>query len=328
MNEFSVKTPTEWKEKLYKKTTETKTVRIRSAILLAAVIAFLICVSGSAFAVRVSRAPEYFGSKYLGLSESSDQVYSEKNLVFQSDREDLELTCKGIVGDDYNINLIFQLKSTGDITFKEGKRYWIEEIYDYIPLSNGRSRGTNVITLDERTLQIELGYGSIDGVAIAGRNIKLNFENIIEYKENSFIQTDFFDCNFEGKIIVDYKSTNRKLQKTENTVEMHGVTLKPDKAEISNLNLSYTLEVVDGEEIFGAIDELDIIKGTLTLNYKDGTEETFNVTMPPQNENDIIISSVGKRGNKLRVTPHFRSTVNASEIASVELDGVEVFVSK
>lgn len=328
MNEFGVKTPEEWKAKLYRQTTEKKVVRLRPAMLIAAIIAFVICVSGSAFAVRVSRAPEYFGSKYLGLSESSDQVYSEKNIVFQSDREDLELTCKGIIGDDYNIGLIFHLKSTGDIVFKEDKRYWIEEIYDYILFTNGRSRGTNVITLDEQTLQIEISYGSIDGVAIAGRNIKLSFQNIIEYKENSFIQTDFFDCNFEGKVTVDYKSTNRKLQKTENNVEMHGVTLKPVKAEISNLNFYYVLEVVDGEEIFEAADELDIIKGTLTLNYKDGTEETFNVTMPPQNENDIGVGSAGKRGNQLRVKPHFRSTINASEIASVELNGVEVFVSK
>ncbi len=327
MNEFNVKTPDEWKENLYRKTAETKAFRLRPAILLAAVIAVVICISGSAFAVRVSRAPEYFGSKYLGQSESSDQVYSEKNLVLKSDREDLELVCKGIVGDDYNINLIFHLKSTGDIIFKEDKRYWIEEIYDYIPLINGRSRGTNVITLDERTLQIEIGYGSINGVAIAGRNIKLSFQNIIEYKKNSFIQTDLFDCNFEGKITVDYKSTNKKLKKTENIVNMHGVTLKPVKAEISNLNLSYVLEVVDGEEIFEAIDELDIIKGTLTLNYKDGTEETFNITMPPQSENDIGVGSVGKRGGQLRVKPHFKHTINASEVTSVELNGSEVFVS-
>lgn len=328
MNEFSVKTPDEWKEKLYRKTSKTKIVRFRPIRLVAAIIAAIVCISGSSFAVRVSRAPEYFGSKYLGHSESADQVYSEKNLAFQSDREDLELTCKGIIGDNYNINLIFHLKSTGDIIFKEDKHYWIEEVYDYIPLSYGRSRGTNVITVDERTLQIEIGYGSIYGAGIVGRNIELSFENLIEYKENSFTQTDFFECNFEGKITVDYKSTNKKFQKTENTVEMHGVTLKPVKAEISNLNLSYVLEVVDGKEIFEAIDELDIIKGTLTLNYKDGTEETFNVTMPPQNENDISVGSVGKRGSKLIVKPHFRSTVNASEIASVELNGVEVFVAE
>ena len=98
MNEFSVKTPDEWKEKLYRKTSKTKIVRFRPIRLVAAIIAAIVCISGSSFAVRVSRAPEYFGSKYLGHSESADQVYSEKNLAFQSDREDLELTCKGIIG--------------------------------------------------------------------------------------------------------------------------------------------------------------------------------------------------------------------------------------
>ena len=94
MNEFSVKTPDEWKDKLYRKTSEAKIVRVRPVRLIAAIIAVVICLSGSSFAVRVSKAPEYFGSKYLGKSESSDQVYSEKNLALQSGRDDLELICK------------------------------------------------------------------------------------------------------------------------------------------------------------------------------------------------------------------------------------------
>ena len=46
MNEFNVKTPDEWKTKLYCQTIEKKTVRLRPARLVAAIIAFVICMSG------------------------------------------------------------------------------------------------------------------------------------------------------------------------------------------------------------------------------------------------------------------------------------------
>ena len=66
MNSFNVKTPDDWKENLYLKTTYKNTVRIKPLTLIAAVLAVIICISGSVFAVRVSKAPEYFGSVFLG----------------------------------------------------------------------------------------------------------------------------------------------------------------------------------------------------------------------------------------------------------------------
>lgn len=328
MNEFNVKTPHEWKENLYRKTTEKKAIKLKPAVLIAAVIAFVICVSGSAFAVRVSRAPEYFGSKYLGQSESSDQVYSEKNLALKSDREDLQLTCKGIVGDNYNLFLVFELTSTGDIKFDESKHYTFEETDQHLAFRSSFGRGMGCYFVDERTLRIELFYSGIDSGSIVGRILRINFSDIEEYDKDTFNLTDTIECSFKGNIAIDYANTQRKLKKTENSVLMNGVTLKPHKADITNLNFKYTLKVLDGTDTFESVNHDKLIEGTFTLNYKDGTKETFNINMPPDGANDIGASTMEKRGNKFEVQLHFRQTINASAVASVELNGVEVFTAK
>lgn len=327
MNEFSVKTPDEWKDKLYRKTEKAKIVRLRPAKLVAAIIAVLICISGSSFAVRVSRAPEYFGSKYLGKSESSDQVYSEKNLALQSDRDDLDLICKGIVGDSYNMFLVFHLKSTGDITFSEDKSYRIDNIDESVPFTWDYGKGGYCEYLDERTLMIQISY-SFDGNSIVGRSIEMSFADIIEYEYNSFNVVRTIDCSFEGNITVDYRSTNKKLRKTDNTVEMNSCRFVPVEAEISNLNLSYKLKLTDGEEAFNNTPDHKLLECTITLNYKDGTKESFNTRMPPSGENDIGVGYCGKRNGILSVNPHFSHSINASEVASVEINGVEVFTAK
>lgn len=328
MNEFGVKTPEEWKAKLYRQTTEKKAVRLRPAMLIAAIIAFVICVSGSAFAVRVSRAPEYFGSKYLGLSESSDQVYSEKNLMLKSDRKDLELICKGIVGDNYNLFLVFELNSTGDVKFDENKHYLFEEADQHLAFSSSFGRGIGCYFVDENTLQFEIFYSGIDSGSIVGRILNISFVNIEEYENNSFKLTDTIQCSFKGNIAIDYANTQKKLKRTDSSVEMNSVTFEPLKADITNLNFNYTLKVLNGMDIFESVNHDKLIEGTLTLNYKDGTEETFNINMPPNGENDIGASTMEKRGNKFEVQLHFRQTINASAVASVELNGVEVFVAK
>ena len=137
MSSFNVKTPDEWKENLYKKTNNKKAVRIRPIIVLAAALAVIICFSGSALAVRVSKAPEYFGSIFLRDSQVANEVYSEKNYYFDSNKDDLTLNCKGIVGDSYSVFILFELKSTGEIIFDENKTYDFENHDQNIPFASG-----------------------------------------------------------------------------------------------------------------------------------------------------------------------------------------------
>lgn len=328
MNEFYVKTPEKWKENLYRKTTERKPIRLKPAILIAAIMAVVIGISGSAFAVRVSRAPEYFGSKYLGVSESSDKVYSEKNLPLKSDRDDLQLTCKGIVGDNYNLFLILDLTSTGEVKFDPNKHYLFEEADQQLAFRSSFGRGMGSSVVDERTLRVEIFYNGIDGGSIVGRLLNVEFLNIEEYDTTARKLIRTIPCTFKGNITIDYADTKEKLKKTDNATEMNGVTFKPVKAEITNLNFLYTLKAIDGKEIFESKSEDKLIEGTLTLNYKDGTKESFNIKMPPDGENDIGASTMEKKGDKFEVQLHFSHTINAGAVASVELNGVTVFTAK
>ena len=320
MNSFNVKTPDDWKEKLYAKTTEKKTVRIKPVTLIAAVLAVIICISGSVFAVRVSKAPEYFGSVFLGDSPVADEVYSPKDYYFESSRDDLTLRCKGIAGDSYSVYILFELKSTGDVLFDKNQSYYIANRDQSIPftLDIGTSWSTDVI--DERTLSIAISYSTHNGLGLAGKTISLRFGDL-----ETFDHTKLIDCEFSGKIVVDYPNSIRKLTPTENTVNLLGVEFKPAKGRISNFHFDYTLDVVDGKEIYNQLEDHEFVTGTLTLNYTDGTKDSFTLRLPPQNSEEATASSTGKHENNLRLVIYLPKPISAAKVTSVELNGVELF---
>ena len=321
MNSFNVKTPDDWKEKLYVKTSDKKTVRIKPATLIAAILAIIIGISGSAFAVRVSKAPEYFGSVFLGGSPVVNEVYSSKDYYFESSRDDLILRCKGIAGDSYSVYILFELKSTGDVLFDKNQSYYIANRDQNISFVTdvGTSWSTDVI--DERTLSIDISYSTHNGSGLAGKTISLHFEDL-----ETFDHTKLIDCEFSGKIVVDYPNSTRKLTSTENTVNLLGVEFKPAKGRISNFHFDYTLDVIDGKEIYNQLEDHDFVTGTLTLNYADGTKDDFTLRLPPQNSEEATAASTGKHENDLHLIIYLRKPVSATNITSVELDGVELFV--
>ena len=231
MNSFNVKTPDDWKEKLFAKTTDKKTVRIKPVTLIAAVLAVIICISGSVFAVRVSKAPEYFGSVFLGDSPVVNEVYSEKDYYFDSSRDDLTLRCKGIAGDSYSVYILFELKSEGDILFDENKSYYIANRDQSIPFVSSLGSSWNTDVIDERTLSIDISYSSYNGLGLAGKTISMYFKDL-----ETFDHTKVIDCEFSGEIVVDYRNSIRKLIPTEGTLNLLGVEFKPTKGKISNFH--------------------------------------------------------------------------------------------
>ncbi|MBR3766619.1 MAG: hypothetical protein IKL10_00040 [Clostridia bacterium] len=325
MSSFNVKTPDEWKENLYKKTNNKKAVRIRPIIVLAAALAVIICFSGSALAVRVSKAPEYFGSIFLRDSQVANEVYSEKNYYFDSNKDDLTLNCKGIVGDSYSVFILFELKSTGEIIFDENKTYDFENHDQNIPFASGYGKSWACYVIDERTMEINVSL-SVPGGSMVGKTVSMYFENIEEYEKNSFNKTDVIECEFSGEIVIDYPNTLNKLKATQNTVDIVGVKFKPLKGKISNLHFDYTLELVDGEEIFAGMSEDNLITGTLTLNYADGTRDDFRIKMPPENPDDASVGSFGKRDKKLHIELSLPEPIFANKVTSVELNGTEIFI--
>ncbi len=319
MNSFNVKTPDDWKENLYAKTTDKKAVRIKPITLIAAVLAVIICISGSAFAVRVSKAPEYFGSVFLGDSPVVNEVYSPKDYYFESSRDDLTLRCKGIAGDSFSVYILFELKSTGDILFDKNKSYYIANRDQSIPFVSSLSSGWNTDVIDERTLEIAISYGTENG-ALAGKTISMYFGDL-----ETFDHTKLIDCEFSGEIVVDYRNSIRKLIPAESTLNLLGVEFKPVKGRISNFHFDYTLDVVDGKEIYSQIDDHEFVTGTLTLNYDDGTKDDFTLRLPPQNSSEASATLTGKHENDLRLVISLPKPINAAKVTSVDLNGVELF---
>lgn len=321
MNSFNVKTPDDWKEKLFAKTTDKKSVRIKPVTLIAAVLAIIICMSGSVFAVRFSKAPEYFGSLFLGDSPVVNEVYSEKDYYFDSSRDDLTLRCKGIAGDSHSVYILFELKSEGDILFDENKSYYLQNHDQHIPFVSSLGKGWNINVIDERTLEINISYSTESGFDLAGKTISMYFKNI-----ETFDHTDVIDCEFSGEIVVDYRNSIRKLIPAERTINLLGVEFKPTKGKISNFHFDYALDVVDGKEIYSQIDDHKFVTGTLTINYDDGTKDNFTLRLPPRNSDEASASLTGKHENDLRILIGLPKPISAAKVTSVELNGVQLFV--
>ena len=320
MNSFNVKTPDNWKESLYAKTTVKKTVRIKPVTLIAAVIAVIIGISGSVFAVRVSKAPEYFGSVFLGDSPVANEVYSPKDYYFESSREDLTLRCKGIAGDSYSVYILFELKSTGDVLFDKNQSYYIANRDHSIPFTLDIASSWNTTVIDERTLEIGISYSTDGGLGLAGKTISMYFGDL-----ETFDHTKLIECEFSGKIVVDYPNSTRKLTPTENAVNILGVDFKPAKGRISNFHFDYTLDVVDGKELYSQLDDHKLVTGILTLNYADGAKDDFTLRLPPQNSDEASASSLGKYDDYFHIIIYLPKPVSAADVVSVELDGVELF---
>lgn len=326
MYSFNVNTPDEWKEKLYKKTTHKKTVRIKPLAVLAATFAVLICISGSALAVRISNAPEYFGSIFLGNSDLADEVYSKKDYYLESSRDDLTLKCKGIAGDNFDVNILFELKSTGEICFNKNKTYhFIDHDYTlpYFSAESGLSSNFNVI--DEHTLEIQMSL-SMNVSRMIGRSIKLYFKNI-----EAFDKTEYIECEFSGELVIDYRNTVNKLKATENTITAAGVQFKAIEGEISSFNFDFYLEAVDGKEIYDSLVlfEEKMLPDTLTLRYSDGTSEKFIINLPPENADEIFPSVSGARDNyKFHIRLYLRKPINAAMVVSAELNGKQLFTKR
>ena len=325
MNSFNVKTPDEWKNKLYAKTVSKKSVGIRPAIILAAVLAVVIGISGSAFAVRVSKAPEYFGSMFLGDSEMADKVYSPKDYYFDSNRDDLTLKCKGIAGDNYSVHILFELGSDGDVLFDENKSYSFENHDQSVPFESSLGKGGSVDFIDERTLEINVNYSTENGFSLAGNTISMFFQNLSVYEKDTFNRLSEIECEFSGKVVIDYRNTVKKFTPTDNTVDINAVEFKPAKGRISNLHFDYTLDVIGAKELYSQIEDYRFITGTLTLNYDDGTSKDFRLKMPPENPDEASASSLGKRDNELHIVLRFPEPINAGRVTSAMLNGIELF---
>lgn len=321
MNDFYVKTPEEWKEKLYMRIEKPKKTAFRPAVVLACAIASLILLSGSAFASRIINAPEYFGSKYLGATEQGNAVYSEKNMVFSSDRDDMSLTLKGIVGDNYSVYMLLELKSLGEVRFSEEKSYLFHTNDRQIPFSTGSGLSMNSEVIDEKTILFEL---SVSESSLVGKKITMTFRDIIAAEKGGFYKLQE-ECAFSGEFTVDYKNTDTILKKSGNTVILKGKEYSFSGAVLSNLHLKFSVSG-NGKLNISEDDAVFLPEGNITLIYSDGSEENLRIKMPPAEENDVSVSSIGVKSDKINYVLHFPYPVNARNVVSIEHNGTVILV--
>lgn len=324
--DFTVTTPQEWKVELFAKTSTNKQKRIKPVALLAAVLAVLIGLSGTAFAGKVMNAPEYFGSIFLGNTLAAGEVYSVKNTVLESSREDLQMTCTGIIGDEISLQLIFNIYSTGDLLFDPAYNYLFENNdHDFGFYPMGKSIGCKVI--DERTLEMHMDMTGIGGGNFVGKKVKFYFEDLEKYRlGGDFSDLEVIPCAFEGTITVDYTNTTQKLTATENELTVDGVTMKPGNAEISNLHLCYEMTVTSGQEIVAAQEDgVSLVKGRLTVTFLDGSMKSYDLSHPQADDNDMCASSVSIGREDLFFVLNFPSLIHAADVKSVAIDGIVLF---
>ncbi len=324
---FSVETPEQWKENLFAKTNADKPKKLKPVALLAAVLAVLIGVSGTAFAGKVMNAPEYFGSLLLGNTPEAGEVYSAKNTVFESNRADLQMTCTGIVGDKISLHLIFRITSTGDLLFDADYNYLFVDMDQDFGSFASMSRGLSCKVIDERTLEIDMDMTGISGVNFVGKKVDFYFSDLEKYRlGGAFRDLEVIPCEFKGTVTVDYTNTVQKLGGTGNELTVDGVTMKPEKAEISNLHLCYEMTVTSGQKIVAAQEDgVSLVKGRLTVTFFDGSVKQYDLSHPQADADDVFASSVSINGDELFFVLNFPSLIHASDVKAVAIDGIVLF---
>ncbi len=326
--DFTVETPQEWKEKLYAKTNRTGTYRIKPAVLFAAVLCVLVVISGTAVAGRVVNAPEYFGSRYLGNTPEAGEIYSEKNVVFESSRDDLQLTCVGIIGDRIGLQMVFHLTSTGDMRFDPSYIYHFETTSQELGFFPEMAKSMGCAVIDERTLRIEFDLYGVSGGNFVGKKAEFYFENLEKYKSGgNFSDMQVIPCAFEGSFTVDYADTTYKLGVMNNELTVDGIRMIPKKAEISNMHLCYEMQVTQGLDAAGTEDDfVHLVKGTLTLELSDGSVKTYDLKHPPEDDDDVFASSVSRSGDRLSFVLYFPKLIRSADVVKVSVDGIDLFV--
>lgn len=325
MNKFNVKTPDIWKEKLFLNIEKPKRYfNFKAAAAIAAVIAILV-TSTTGFAY--SQAPEYIGSMFFGFSEDNlQEIYSPKNVVFESGSEEFTLTCEGIAGDKKSLIAIFELKSNGDFSFNPDASYSIDEWdVELKPIElNGWSIGSSSFHVDEKTIKFDVNFKSITN-SIIGRTLHLKMEDIVCFIGE---ESENIACDFEGKIKIDYPNTVVRLKKTNTVAQTDGICLRAQKAWISNLGFEYELKITEGADIYKEkSDEQEIPFDRLVLTYDDGTVDEFFIRLPKMTDKDIIISSVLRDANTVRFSGKFPQLINASKVVSVAFDDSILFTA-
>lgn len=331
MNKFNVETPQEWKSRLYAKTSGeegTKAFRFKPAMAAISVI-LIFALTTSAFAFTA--IPDFFRSIFQGNNEYLEPLFVQKNIAFDSDTEDIEVLCDGIMGDKNNIAVSFTVKAKGDTAFDINNIYAFETVefrFDSKSPSNsdGYSSTFGLNYSDSKTLVGDLYISGSSGNGFSDNKLKItlkNLECLKPYDAAGFER--ILSCSLTSEISVDYTDTSKELSAIKSEIAYKDMIFSPVCSEISNISLNAEFKMIKGNaKDLGEAYPFE----TITVAFKDGTVSTFNFKEKTQNQNIFYVKSVTQTEESYIFSGVFGDAVDASEVFSVKFNGTELFTDK
>lgn len=329
MNKFSVETPQNWKNELYAKTSgreERKSMRFKPVMAAAAVI-LMFALTTTAFAF--TEMPDFFKSIFQGNDEYLNPLYMPKDIVLDSETDELEVLCTGIMGDKNNVAVSFAVKSKGDITFDISTHYIFDtssfRIESEKPSNDdGYSATFNLNYYDNKTLLGDLYISGNSGNGFTDKELKIVLANLECLKpEDTAGFERILDCKFESEIAIDYTDTSKELSALKAEISYKNMVFSPVCSEVSNISLNAEFKVIKGNaKELGEAYPFE----SITVAFKDGTVSEFNFTEKTETQNIFYVNSVTQTEESYVISGIFGEAVDAENVLSVEFSGIELFV--
>lgn len=328
MSNFNVETPQDWKNKLYAKTSgkgEMKPLRFKPVIAAISVI-LVFALTTTAFAF--SSMPDFFKSLFQGNNEYLNPLYMPKTIVLDSETDELEVLCTGIMGDKNHIAVSFTVKSKGNLTFDINNLYLFEtnsfRFESENPSNNdGYSSTFNLSYSDSKTLVGDLLISGSIGKGFTGKTLNVELKNLECLKpEINSIYEKILDCKFESEITVDYTDTSKELSALNSEISYKDMTFCPVKADVSNISLNAEFKMIKGDA--KNLNESYPFE-TITVTFKDKTVSIFNFKEKTESQNIFYVNSVTQTETSYVISGIFGEAVDASKILSVKFNNTELF---
>lgn len=351
MNKFNVSTPDEWKSNLFEKTSQTpseeKTFSFKPIIAVAAAVCILF--AGIPAFASTDTVTDLLGRWFTERGVSTDMLYLDKNIVFEDNSDDIQITCTGIAGDVRNIAILLKIESTGSVEFEND----LSSIYIF--------NENNIILSDN-------SYASIlSDVQLEKKDKKtlwanwfINLESA-ENNENTKIEIDLSDIvlitdsgetqlicqgDFSASIAIEGFDTNTLLKPTENEIsgskyrlDTNGFVISdssesaafiPQSVELSDVSayMIYTVKdthLSDFSLYAGDIKPEHIPFKNINFKLKSGKNISYTTETDNGTASNVIVNSILRQDNTVAFSLMYKDIINSDLISEISIDGITVF---
>lgn len=350
MKKFNVNTPEEWKTSLFEQIAcdkKTKIVSFRPLITAAAAFA-VIAATIPAFASSDS-FPEWISRWFLGDSKLTNTLYSEKNVIFDDNSDEIDVICSGIMGDKHNVAIHLEIKATGENEFsKNDADLFVFNSQSFVMPDGSEANVVSSVDLsqtDAKTLSADY-FITVGNETVIPESVNIALRDLVLIDENGERET-IVSGNFSAEIALDYNDSGEVLNKAEHSalsavsysIDESGFVAAtnemteyiPEKLEISNVSVYMVFEacnsnIPDFHLKSGDIKEEHIPIKSLTVVFSDGTEAEYSAIPANSTNKHILTNNISCSNSKLTFSGILEDAIDASEVKTVKINGNEFFV--